>query len=484
MNLRSKLVWLIAISMFVVLVGIGVTLFWYLRQDMRRDFQSDLERLATAYAKALIFDNPTRLQPLPESPVPEEIENPQVYLLGQDGQLLDALSSATLPSIPAPALQAAFNGQVNGFELPSPEVRPLWMMAFSLQPLPLERRGVLLPLKQMGKRLVVFVHANDLGLVRVLDRVRASIALWALIGFAVVLVLAIWLSQVVTRPLQDISHAAVAIGQGELSARIANATGNDEIARLKQQLNAMLEQLQTLVESQRRFTADAAHDLRTPLAVIRGELEITLRKPRSAEGYREALERLQLEVKRFSVLAEDMLLLSKLEAGQQSAAKRLNVLQALEPILTANSVAARQHGVVFQVHIPPRLEVMGEASALARAVGNLLSNALNHGLRGLATPAALISAEYKDTHHLKRPEFGLEVTRHSNLVQFRVFNSGEAIPTDQREGLFARFRKGEHSSGSGLGLAIVQQIAQQHNGRIFYEPRVGGGSVFVLEIPA
>jgi signal transduction histidine kinase len=486
MNLRSRLVWLYALSMGFVLIGAGITLFLYLRQDMQKDFGQDLERLAAAYANNITTNTPPTLRQLQESPVPEEIENPLVYLLRQDGTVLDALTPLALPTIPQAALTQAQQGSIAGFDLQSPELRPLWLVAISLQPLPLERRAVLHPIRVGNQPYIVLVHANDLGMVRVLDRVRNSIALWALVAIGVVLVVGVVLSYVVAKPLQDISRAATAISRGELSTRIASPQGHDEMARLKQQLNTMLEQLQTLVESQRRFTADAAHDLRTPLAVIRGELEIALRKTRSADSYRETLERLRQEVKHFSALAEDLLLLSKLEASQEKPQKSLNVLQALEPVLTANSVAARQRNAAFHVHIPPRLEVIGDASSLSRAISNLLNNAITHGLRHQSPPQVLVSAEYRDTQSdtMKRPEIGLEVVRVKNSVQFRVFNTGEAIPVAQREGLFARFRKGEHSSGSGLGLAIVSQVAQQHAGQIFYEPRVGGGSVFVLEIPA
>jgi signal transduction histidine kinase len=484
MTLRVRLASVFTLAMVLVLIGTGATLFLFLRADLREDFQEDLERLAAAYAERVVNTAQLNLQPLPKSPVPEEIEDPKVFLFDANGAMLDALDSSEPPIVPTEMLTRVRAGNTAAFDLASPELRPLWLVAFSPEPLPLERRAALHPILSDGNGLqakyFVLVSANDRGLVRVLDRVRNGIALWGVVGALVALGVGLLLSAYVTRPFRQIAVTAQAVSDGALSSRIPHDAGRDEIARLKRQLNAMLEQLEALVESQRRFTADAAHDLRTPLAVMRGELEITLRKPRSAENYRDTLERLLQEVKRFSALAEDLLLLSRLEAGVETPLKRLHLAQALEPTLTAHSVAARQSGVNFNAHVPPKLEVDGDSVSLARAVGNLLSNALTHGVR--AAPAAVGASASVDLE--PTGEIGLEARREGDVVQIRVFDSGAGIPEPRREGLFARFRKGEDSSGSGLGLAIVAQVARQHGGRVYYEARAGVGAVFVLELPA
>ncbi len=483
MILRVRLTLVFALAMALVLIGTGATLFLYLRADLRDDFQEDLERLSEAYAQAATGKSPNstvKLRSLPPSPVPEEIEAPEVFLLDANGRVLEQLASNPMPLIPAPILTRVQAGQSASFDIASPELRPLWLVALSPQPLPLERRAVLQPITRTNRvSQIIMVSANDIGLVRVLDRVRNGIVLWGVIGSIVAFTVGFLLSGYVTRPLLQIADTAQAISDGALSKRIPQDAGHDEIARLKQQLNAMLERLEALMETQRRFTADAAHDLRTPLAVIRGELEIALRKPRSAESYRDTLERTLDEVKRFAALAEDMLLLSRLEAGVASPLQRINLAQALEPTLTSYSVAAQQHSVHFSAHIPPKLELNGDATALARAISNLLANALNHGLR--AKPN-LVSASMGLAPEPNN-EIGLEVLRIKESVQLRVFDSGQGIPQTQREYLFERFSKGESSSGAGLGLAIVAGVARQHKGRIFYETRSGGGSVFVLEVP-
>jgi signal transduction histidine kinase len=484
MTLRVRLTLVYTLAMVLVLIGTGTTLFLFLRADLREDFQEDLERLAAAYAERAVGATQLSLQPLPPSPVPEEIEDPQVFLLTSNGELVDALGSSAPPEIPAALLQRVRSGSTVSYDIASPELRPLWLVAFSPEALPLERRAALHPILSDGNGLkvqyLVLVSANDRGLVRVLDRVRNSIALWGVVGTVVALGIGFLLSGYVSRPLRQIAITAQAVSDGTLSSRVPDDAGRDEIARLKRQLNAMLTRLEALVESQRRFTADAAHDLRTPLAVMRGELEITLRKPRSAESYRDTLVRLLSEVKRFGGLAEDLLLLSRLEAGVEMPLKPINLSQVLEPTLTAHSVAARQCGALFSAHVPPKLEVDGDSVSIARAVGNLLSNALTHGIR--AAPVAVNASAGVPLEPIG--EIGLEVTRTSEVVQVRVFDSGAGIPEAQRDQLFARFRKGEHSSGSGLGLAIVAQVARQHGGRVFYETRSGGGAVFVLELPA
>jgi two-component system, OmpR family, sensor kinase len=475
MTLRARLTLVFALAMVVVLIGTGTTLFLYLRADLREDFKEDLERLAAAYAENVTFAPKMQLRNLPKSPVPEEIEDANVYLLNPQGQQTDAIGTTPIPIIPAIALTQIRNGQIASFDIASPELRPLLLVALSPVPLPLERRAVLHPIAK--SKYFVLVSANDLGLVRILEQVRNSIALWGLVGTIIALSVGFILAGYVSRPLNQISTTALAVEHGALSSRIPDAKGSDEISRLKRRLNTMLNRLETLVESQRRFTADAAHDLRTPLTVIRGELEITLRKPRSLEEYRQTLERLLKEVKHFSQLAEDLLLLSKLESGTEIPKQKINLAQALEPILTTHSVTAQRNQVAFHVYIPSKLELYADPTAIARAVSNLLSNAMIHGLRIRTSQTSTI------TNLKPNQEIGLEVIRAGLGIQIRVFDSGIGIPKTQHKHLFERFSLGENSSGTGLGLAIVAQVAEQHAGKAFYEPRPEGGSVFILELP-
>ncbi len=476
MTLRVRLTVLNAFAMIVVLLGIGTTLFLYLRSDLHADFAEDLERLAAAYAENVVAN---KLQALPLSPIPEEIESPEIYLFTANGQLLDALQEKPAPQIPALVLKQVLTGQAS-FDILSAELKPLWVVAFSPQPLPLERRAAL---HRLQNGSFVLVSANDLGMVRILERVRNSTLLWGFIGTAIVIIMAVILAGYVSRPLQQIAQVAASISVGDLSARIPDDQGNDEIARLKRQVNLMLGRLESLVESQRRFTADAAHDLRTPLAIMRGELDITLRKPRTAEQYRESLERLQIEVKNFAGLAEDLLLLSKLEAGTDTAFKQINLKQVLAQTLTTYSVAAQQQQVVFQVNIPDKLMIYGDAIALNRAISNLFNNALKHGIRSLnSTIESSIQPPRREGKQYG--QIGIEVIRLQQAILIKVFDSGQGIPPAQQAMLFHRFHKGEHSSGSGLGLAIVAEVAQQHQGRVYHQSRASGGSEFIIEIPA
>ncbi|WP_051195800.1 sensor histidine kinase [Meiothermus rufus] len=467
MSLQLRLTLAYALVLTLVLLGAGATAYTLFVRDLSADFEDDLERLAGAYAAEAVARTPVMLRPLPPAPIPEEIADPSVYLFTADGRLLQAIGGyEDLVELPALLVAEALQGEVVSFSLQTKETRPLWQAIFSLRPVPHIRKAVIYPIATASAdfqiEYLLVVSATDLATMRVLQRLRQTVLVWLGLGSLMALLAGFWMARWVSRPLQEIAETARSIEQGELHKRIPRSTGQDEIARLKQSLNAMLERLEALVEAQSRFTADAAHDLRTPLAVLKGDLEITLRRERSAAEYREALERMRLEVGRLIRLAEDLLTLARLESGLCNPFTPFHLDQALETILPALVRAAQQKGLSLHCQIPPQVAIHGDAGLVARAVANLLANAIAHTEKG----AVGVSAEIWE-----------------DRVRIRVWDSGPGVPPTLRQQIFERFSKGERSQGAGLGLSIVAQVARLHQGGVWVEDREGGGAVFLLELP-
>lgn len=467
MSLQTRLTLVYALALAVVLLGIGVTLYLYLARDLQADFEEDLARLAGAYAQLAIGPEGVAIRALPPAPIREEIENPEVFLLDARGQVLQALSdSEELPQIPPGPLSLARAGGIASFVVVSPDSRPLWQTVLSPIPVAHKKRAVLFPIvtaeAAFRTAYIVMLQATDLGIVRVLNRLRDILLIWLGLGSLLAVGVGYLLARHVTRPLRDISVTAHKVEAGELHSRIPGEQGHDEISQLKQRLNTMLERLEHLVNAQRRFTADAAHDLRTPLTVLKSDLEVTLRRERSAAEYRQTLERMRSEVGRLARLAEDLLTLSRLESGLSNPFKTFVLAEALETILPPHARASAQKGLGFRVEIPPHLHAHGDAGLVARAVGNLLSNAITYTEEG---------------------EVGVRAERIEQRIQIQVWDTGPGIPPEHLAVIFERFRKGERSKGMGLGLSIVAQVMHLHQGRVRVQNCPGGGAVFTLDLP-
>ena len=265
----------------------------------------------------------------------------------------------------------------------------------------------------------------------------------------------------VLRPLRDLRDGARSISETDLSRRIP-AEGEDEIADLARTFNSMLDRLQQAFASQRDFISDAGHELRTPITIIRGHLELMGDDPVER---RETVALVTDELERMSRFVDDLLLLAK--------AQRPDFLQ-LEPLDLDD--LARELSVKAQALAPRDWQL--EAS---RAHGRLVADRqrLTQAVMNLATNA---------TRHTE-PDETIEIGAELNGSEARLWvrDSGTGIAPADRERIFDRFTQAESGrrdpDGAGLGLAIVRAIAEAHGGRVQMETIEGTGSKFTLIIP-
>ena len=266
------------------------------------------------------------------------------------------------------------------------------------------------------------------------------------------------------RPVAVITATAERIASGDLSERIAGIASRDEVGQLATTFNRMLGRVAETVERERRFTSDAAHELRTPLAALEASIDVTLSAERSADEYRHTLEDARRQTARLARLARQLLVLSRLESG--SFGPEFDSID-LRPFVEAvvASFADAQPAAAVQVSGAQSLPVRGDFELLTRAFGNILENAVVHGGTAVRINVTVASS-------------GAEAV-------IRFSDDGPGIPDAVRSGIFQRFARGDASRGSGgtgLGLAIVDAIVRAHAGSISVKG-AGPGATFEVRLP-
>ena len=460
-SFRVQLAIRFALTMLVVIAGIGVAATWSLRVILYRDLDKTLLHLAEVEALAGasesgsdfafhegVFLARTRL-PLSELTRYAELWNAE----GRSVVRSANLGERHLP-LPVPAMAEARAGEPG-------RATHRWDGA--------RYRTLVYPL-----RLVGAMHGSHFLQVAAplapVDAVRWRVAgltlLLGVAGGSVAFGGAFLFAGLATRPAQRIAVQAEAIEAGTLSARITAHASVAEYARLVAVLNAMLDRLDRAFAVQRRFVADASHELRSPLTVLRGDLDVALRRERPAEDYRAALERMREEVTRMTSLAENLLLLARADAGLPAAA--LVDVDLADVVDRALERAARQADAARVVlsGVTAAAGVRGDAALLERAVGNLVENAVRYAPAGSHVAVRCAVAP--------------------GAVVLEVEDDGPGVSAEHAEHIFDRFYRGDPShgqdSGAGLGLPIARAIAEAHRGTLVLG-RPGPGALFRMMLP-
>lgn len=271
------------------------------------------------------------------------------------------------------------------------------------------------------------------------------------------------------RPIEQLTQTARAIHADDLGRRVGYAGPPDEVGRLAATLDDMLARLEEGFARERRFTADAAHELRTPLAALKGRIGVTLSRPRLPAAYVAALTEMEGQVDRLSRLSDDLLLLARLPAGGHPPAwEAIRLADFLPAVLDVVRPLAEAKGIALTLDAPDELVVHGRLDWLTRLLLNLLDNAVKY-----TPPGGRVS---------------LAATRGAGWVAIAVGDSGPGIAPEHLPHLFERFYRvaGDRAradGGAGLGLALAQEIARAHRGSLTVASAIGRGSVFTVRLP-
>ena len=314
--------------------------------------------------------------------------------------------------------------------------------------------------------------------VETLDAFRAYL-LW----FAPLLLLAAsaggyWLSRRALAPVDALARTARTISGHNLSSRLEPLHTGDELQRLSDTLNEMLARIESAFRRITEFTADASHELRTPIALIHTEAELALRRSRDESEYREALRQILLQADRTAKLVEELLALARADSGAEAfQMKPIDLLTTLQESASKWQQVASLRNLQFEQHLDvQRLPVMGDENALRRVIDILLDNAFKY------TPSpgkVTLSAKQQDNDNTNNKD---------GRVVLTVEDSGIGIALEDQARIFERFYRVDKArsrelGGAGLGLAIAQWIVHLHHGSITVKSELGKGSVFQVELP-
>jgi len=271
-------------------------------------------------------------------------------------------------------------------------------------------------------------------------------------------------------PIEQITETAQKITAQNLSRKIDYKGSADEVGRLAQTFDQMLERLQTSFERERRFTGDAAHELRTPLTVLKGQIEVTLSRPRKTAEYEKNLLELLAQVDRLIRLSNALLFLSHSDQRQVLFEPAvINLRELLGALIEQIQPLAHEKELKVTAKIKEGFSVYGDGDYLIRLFMNLLENALKY------TPAG--------------GQINVTAAQEAGESRVTIHNTGPGIPQEHLEHLFERFYRvdadrSSQTGGSGLGLAIAHEIARLHGGRIEAHSESGQGVTFVVHLPA
>ncbi len=271
------------------------------------------------------------------------------------------------------------------------------------------------------------------------------------------------------QPIDSIVSHIEEVESQNLSQRITVVSTEDEVGRLRKAVNRMLERLEEAFSQVQAFTADAAHELRTPLSALMCRLEVALRKSRTSEEYREALADAMSCAAELDALVGNLLLLARLDAAEEAFEREAVDLSAvLGGSREAFSARAEQKGITLDLHICGHHLVRGNGELLRRLFGNLLDNAVNYTPAGGKVEVSVDAADD-----------GYAVT---------VEDTGGGIPPEEQDKILRRFYRSDSArsreeGGTGLGLNIAQKIAQFHGGELLIESEPGKGTKVIVSLP-
>lgn len=376
-------------------------------------------------------------------------------VLGADGQVLLQAGAPPLQLAQRLARQATGTGEIASYTAAGQDNR---VLSERVQP-----AG-----EQSGPVTIVLAYA-----LAEYDGTRVRIAAFLAITVAALIALAsvcgYWLAGRVLTPVRAITAMARDIGEHDLNRRITLDLPRDELGELASTFNTMLARLEASFTSLQQFTADAAHELRTPLALMRTELEVATRDEMWLPYQRPTIETLLAEVERLSRTADQLLVLARADAGVLvPVLAPVDLVEFLEETAARWRTALLERDLRLRITFPPEGMVVADVSLLRRLVDNLLQNAVRH------TPSGGTISLVADVE--------------GDSWELVVSDTGPGVDPIIRGTLFERFTRSDHArsretGGAGLGLSLCAVMAQLHGGDIRLDPAAPEGARFVARLP-
>jgi heavy metal sensor kinase len=322
----------------------------------------------------------------------------------------------------------------------------------------------------LGKPYTIQVAAPTQELTEGLTAFKWALLLLTPVVLAAATVGGVWMSRRALRPVDQITATARSIGERNLGDRLPVPNTNDELRRLSETLNQMLERIERAFLRVTQFTADASHELRTPIALIRTTSELALRKERSEPEYREALDEVHAESVRTTYLIEDLLTLARADAGKARVERTsIDLADVVVEVSEQAQKLAGEKDISLACDVPPKgLTISGDRGTLRRLFFVLLDNAVKYTPRG--------------------GHIDVSVCDEAQRAVVEVSDSGIGIHEEDLTHIFERFYRSDKSrsrdsGGAGLGLSIAKWIVESHDGDIRVTSQLERGSTFRVSLP-
>jgi heavy metal sensor kinase len=453
--IRVRLTFWYALLLAAIVIALGAFLVLRLSSDLRATIDNEVRSSSAAVTANYRVEGVDGFVEVSSTALPRSGSATQV--LGAAGRVLVSYGGAvaSAPMLSGPVRAAALSGRGRLVEV---------HLGRSHQPF----RALATAVTSSGHRQLVVVAESLAETEEAVKHILVLLLLAGPVALATAGLVGWWLARKALLPVERMTRKAEQIGIDRLGERLAASNPRDEIGHLAATLNAMLDRLETGMKDKRRLIADASHELRTPLAVMRAEVDVSLRRDALAPGERAALESVQEEIDRMSRSVDNLLTLAQSDGG------RLELVSTdVDLAVIARDAAQPLSGLAAAKGVELRIEgeaaaTVGDPHRLRLALTNLIDNAI------------------KFTH-----EGGVvDVTtwRRGEEVGVTVTDTGEGIPVAARERIFERFYRVDGAradiDGSGLGLAICKEIALAHGGGVLVASGEGAGSAFSFVLPA
>jgi len=288
------------------------------------------------------------------------------------------------------------------------------------------------------------------------------------------------------KPVDHITQTARMITSKNLNQRIEPLKVRDEISRLIETFNEMISRLDRSFCQVRQFSTDASHELKTPLTILKGEVEVALRKERGPHEYEQILKSNLEEVNRMSQIVEDLLLLSKADSGEILLNREdMNLTEVLNEVVAQVNVLAKSKNLRIETaNHHEEMNIFADPLRIRELFLNLIENGIKYTEEGGSIHILLTKDTWPQDGNLSSQPQGEK----ADLVKIVVSDTGIGIAKEDQERIFDRFfrvdkARSRDQGGSGLGLSICKWIVQAHQGEIKVESELGKGSSFIVKLP-
>jgi two-component system OmpR family sensor kinase len=450
--IRVRVAGAFAVAMAVVLAGTSWFVHSSLSSHLTQALDHDL-RLRADDLSTLVREPQSSLA---ETSNPRLIEFGEAYaqLLTPGGRVLDATRPLGGSSI------------LTRDELQRAKRAPIFVNRARVPGLDEPSRLLATPLERDRRALVLVVGTTSQDRAETLSSLRDELLIAVPVALLLATIAGYLLAGLSLRPVEAMRRRATVITAETPGERLPVPATGDEVERLGETLNSMLDRLEAALERERDFVADAGHELRTPLAVLRTELELALRHGATVDDLREAVRSSSEEAERLVQLAEDLLLIAQTDKGKVALRReRLEAGSLFASVATRFDWRAAEAGREIVSTAPSDMFVEGDRLRLEQALGNLVDNALRHA-SGRVRLQALPGAD--------------------GTLELHVRDEGPGFPTAFLPQAFERFTRpsaDRASRGAGLGLSIVQTIASAHGGTVTAANRDDGADVWIALPP-